>query len=85
MIGKNNALRLAGAFGCGALSVAGAAFCTALALGFTDEGFLASAKIIFLAHIPIMILEGIIVALAVSFIAKSRPELLQFTKNERGF
>ncbi|MDR2489023.1 MAG: cobalt transporter CbiM [Desulfovibrio sp.] len=80
MLGKNNMLRVAGAFGCGALSVAGAAFCTALALGFTDEGFRASAKIIFMAHIPIMILEGVIAALTVSFIAKSRPELLQFTE-----
>ena len=85
MLGKGSALRTVGAFGCGALSVAGAALCTALALGFTDEGFWVSAKVIFLAHIPIMILEGVIAALAVSFIAKSRPELLQFTKNERGF
>jgi cobalt/nickel transport system permease protein len=85
IIGKNNALRLAGAFGCGSLSVAGAALCTALALGFTNEGFWTSAKIIFMTHIPIMILEGVIVALAVSFIAGSRPELLQPAKNKRGF
>jgi cobalt/nickel transport system permease protein len=77
---KTNRLRLAGAFCCGAFSVAGAALCTALALGLTDEGFWTSAKILLLAHTPIMVLEGIIAALAVSFIAKSRPELLRFTK-----
>lgn len=80
MLGKSNLLRTVGAFGCGALSVAGAALCTALALGFTNEGFWTSAKIIFLAHVPIMILEGVIAALAVTFIAKSRPELLRFTE-----
>lgn len=68
-----------GAFCCGALSVAGAALCTAIALGFTDEGFWTSAKVLFWAHTPVMALEGIIAALAISFIAKSRPELLRFS------
>ena len=70
--------RAFGAFCCGSLSVAGAALCTALALGFTDEGFWMPAKILFLAHAPLMVLEGMVAALAISFIAKSRPELLRF-------
>lgn len=69
-----------GAFCCASLSVAGAAICTALALGFADEGFWTSAKILFLAHAPVMVIEGIITALAISFIAKSRPELLRFAE-----
>lgn len=73
-----NTLRTIAAFCCGALSVAGTAFLTALALGFTDEGFWTSAKILFLAHIPVMLLEGFITAMAVAFIAKTRPELLPF-------
>jgi len=77
---KSSWIRMSGAFCCGALSVAGAAFCTAVALGLTDEGFWTSAKILLLAHAPIMVLEGIIAALAISFIAKSRPELLRFTE-----
>ena len=76
-IHKTDWQRILGAFCCGALSVAGAALCTALALGFADDGFLASAKVLFLAHMPVMILEGIILALAIEFIAKSRPELLR--------
>lgn len=79
-LNKAGTPRLAGAFCCGALPVAGAALLTALALGFTDEGFLTSAKILFLAHSPVMGLEGVITALAVGFIAKNRPELLRFTK-----
>lgn len=78
LIGKSAALRAAGAFCCGAFSVAGAALCTALALGFTDEGFLTSAKILFLAHVPVMVLEGCVTALVVAFVAKNRPELLRF-------
>jgi len=78
LIDKSPTLRWIGSFCCGAFSVAGAALCTALALGFTDEGFLASAKILFLAHIPVMVLEGIITALVVAFVFKSRPELLRF-------
>ena len=70
--------RMAGAFGCGALSVAGAALCTALALALTDGGFLLSAQTLVVAHIPIMVIEGLVTALALSFIARTRPELLRF-------
>lgn len=78
LLGKGGASRTVGAFLCGALSVAGAALCTALALGLTDEGFWISAKILFAAHIPVMALEGCMAALIVAFIAKTRPELLHF-------
>ena len=74
---RGRTMRLAGSFLCGALSVAGAALFTALALALTDEGFFASAKILLLAHLPVMVLEGIMVALIVSYIAKTRPNLLQ--------
>lgn len=76
LLRKHNKLRTVGAFCCGALSVAGAALCTALALGLSDEGFWTSAKILLAAHIPVMLLEGCLVALIVAFIAKARPELL---------
>ena len=76
--GTNASFRLIGAFSCGALSVAGAALCTALALGFTDEGFWNAARILFAAHIPIMILEGCVTGVIVAFVAKNRPELLRF-------
>lgn len=78
MLCKTNALRVTAAFCCGALSVAGTALCTALALGLADEGFWTAAKIILLAHVPVVLLEGFITVLVVSFIAKSRPELLRF-------
>ncbi|MDR1535839.1 MAG: cobalt transporter CbiM [Planctomycetota bacterium] len=84
LLGGGKALRLIGAFGCGSLSVAGAAFCTALALGLTDGGLWTAAKILFLAHVPVMALEGCVTALAVAFIAKNRPELLRFAGRPAG-
>jgi len=77
--GPESRLAFAG-FCCGAFSVAGAAFITALALSFSNEGFWASAKILFFAHLPIIGIEGVITALAVSFVAKVRPELLAFAR-----
>ena len=74
MLFKSARQRIVGAFCCGALSVAWGG------LSFSAEGFLRTAQILFLAHIPVMIVEGVITALAVSFIAKVRPEILQFSK-----
>lgn len=71
--------RTVGAFFCGALGVAGAGLLTALSLIFTDDGFLRSAQLLFLAHIPVMIAEGIVTVLVVSFLAKVRPEILSFS------
>lgn len=66
---------LAGAI-TGSGSVLGAGLLVALALALTGEGFLPAAQTILLAHIPIMIIEGIITATIISFMAKVKPELL---------
>lgn len=79
-IRRTGAFRMAGAFCCGAFSVAGAALCTALALALTEEGFWTSARILFVSHIPIMVLEGGITMAVVSFFAKNKPELLDVTE-----
>lgn len=76
---KSPRLRLIGAFCGGALAVAGAGCFTALSLAFTDEGFLKTAEILLLAHFPVMIVEGAITLLAVSFVARVRPEILQIS------
>jgi cobalt/nickel transport system permease protein len=76
---RPGAARSVGAFCCGALGVAGAGLLTALSLIFTNDGFLRSAQILFLAHIPVMVVEGIVTALVVSFLAKVRPEILSFS------
>lgn len=66
----------AGAFMGGALGVALAAVLTALALAFTDEGFWLAAQLLLLAHLPVMLAEGLVTIFTVSFIMRVRPELL---------
>lgn len=64
------------AFTGGALGVALAAVLTALALAFTDEGFWLAARLLLLAHLPVMLVEGLVTMFTVSFIMRVRPELL---------
>lgn len=64
------------AFCAGALGVAFSGVLTAAALAFTNEGFAAAAIAILLAHLPIMLVEGVLTLLTVRFLAKIRPELL---------
>lgn len=68
-------LRVA-AFCGGALGVCSAALLTALALEFSNEGFATAARILFIAHIPIMLVEGCITMFTVGFLARVRPEML---------
>jgi len=75
---KPGALKLA-AFCAGALGVALAGIFMAGALAFTDEGFVAAAKLLLLAHVPVMLAEGFITMVTVSFIARVRPELLSLS------
>jgi cobalt/nickel transport system permease protein len=71
--------RAFGSFCCGAGGVAGAGLLTALSLALTNEGFAQAATLLFLAHVPVMIVEGIVTMLVISFLAKVRPELLHFS------
>lgn len=77
-LGAKKAAAVSG-FVSGACGVAIAAVLTALALAFTDEGFKASAVMLLAAHLPVMLIEGIVTAVAVSFIARVRPALLPET------
>ncbi|MDR1855771.1 MAG: cobalt transporter CbiM [Desulfovibrio sp.] len=64
------------AFCGGALGVLVAALLTACALAGTDEGLVVAAKMLLVAHLPIMFIEGCITMLAVAFMARVRPEML---------
>ncbi len=73
---KKRLLNLIGGFLCGSLSVAGAGILVALSLYLSHRGFSSAAKMILLAHFPIMIIEGTVTAIAVSFIKKTKPEII---------
>ncbi|THB64204.1 MAG: cobalt transporter CbiM [Desulfovibrio sp.] len=60
----------------GSLAMIGSSLLTALSLAFTDEGFLISAKVLVLGHLPISAIEGVITIAAVTFLAKVKPEAL---------
>ena len=48
----------------------------AAALVFTGEPFIQVAKLVIIAHLPVMILEGVLTAFCIGFLRKVRPEIL---------
>lgn len=69
-------IRSVAAFMAGFLGVLFSALLTGCALTFTSEGFMGAAYGLVLAHLPVMVVEGIITALTVGFLAKIKPALL---------
>ena len=65
------------AFVCGALAIMLSGLMVAASLVFTGESFLEAAKIVLLAHLPIMVAEGVITVFIVSFLRKVKPEVLE--------
>jgi len=73
---KKSVLALSAAFACGFLSVFFSAIILGLALVFTDENFFEVSAIVIVAHIPVMIIEGIVTAMCVAFLKKVQPAML---------
>lgn len=67
---------MAAGFIAGFLGVAFSGLFTACALAFTSEGFVAAAIALFVAHLPVMLAEGILTAFAAAFLARIRPAML---------
>jgi cobalt/nickel transport system permease protein len=61
----------------GILGVGGGALLIALSLLCTGEEFMNVARLTLLAHLPVMIIEGIITAFCVTFLKKVRPDILE--------
>ena len=76
-LARDNRAALIAAFVCGGGAVLGTALLTAASLGLTDEGFVNAAKILFIVHLPVAVVEGLVTAAAVAFLHKSRPEVLR--------
>ncbi|MFO8032291.1 MAG: cobalt transporter CbiM [Desulfohalobiaceae bacterium] len=73
---KGNMSALAG-FLTGSLSIFGSAALLALCLTVSGEAFIPAAKTLLAAHIPVMLLEGLLTAVIVSFLLRTKPEILQ--------
>jgi len=73
---KNQRILLLAGFGCGFCAVFFGALLVGLALMFTEEKFLSVATLVVTAHIPVMIIEGIVTAFCVAFLKKVQPSML---------
>jgi len=76
LINKNSRTASIAAFASGFVSVMFSGVLVGLSLIFTEENFLEISGIILAAHIPVMIIEGIVTAICVAFLRKVRPEML---------
>lgn len=74
--GGNQRLALAAGFGAGFLGVGIAALMVSLSLATAGEELFTAAKLILLAHLPVMVVEGLITAAVVGFLRRVRPALL---------
>ncbi len=75
-IKKGHKATLAGSFASGFLSVLFSAVLLGTALIFTEENFWEVSSAVIVAHLPVMIIEGIITAFCITFLKKVKPEIL---------
>ncbi len=76
LLSKGNGGQFAAAFACGFFAMFLSTVLTAGALALSGEAFEAAAKAMFAAHLPIMVIEGVITGFAYTFLAKVKPEAL---------
>ena len=76
LIQKGNLIELIAAFACGFISVFMSAIMVGLSLMFTEENFFDVSTLVVVAHIPVMIIEGIITLFCVAFLKKVQPSML---------
>jgi cobalt/nickel transport system permease protein len=66
---------MAAVSGAGAIIIS--AFMAAGSLAFSGESFVAVSKLVFVAHLPIAIAEGVLSVLIISFLLKTKPEVIK--------
>jgi len=76
LLHKDRKYLLLAGFGCGFCAVLFGGVIVGLALMFTEENFLKVAMLVVTAHIPVMIIEGIVTAFCVAFLEKVQPTML---------
>jgi cobalt/nickel transport system permease protein len=74
---RKSSLSLPAAFACGFFSVFLSGIMVGGALVFSNESFFKVAALVLIAHLPVMIIEGLITCLCMAFLKKVQPALLQ--------
>jgi cobalt/nickel transport system permease protein len=75
---ENSALTVVCSFLAGSLAVLLSILFTAFSLVFSGEEFTQIAKIMVIAHIPLVIIEGVVNVFIVTLLKKVKPEILEF-------
>ena len=76
LLRRSRPVALAAAFACGFMAVCIGGIIVGLALVFTEEKFFEVAVAVVAAHLPVMIIEGLVTALCVAFLRKVQPAML---------
>ena len=82
LLGRSPRLTFVAGFLAGFLAVGMSSLLLGIALWFTNEDFFKTCIAIISAHVPVMVIEGIITGFCVSFLLKVYPEIIP-TKNNR--
>ncbi|SFQ57978.1 cobalt transporter CbiM [Donghicola eburneus] len=64
----------------GAFSIAATTICVAFSLALTGDEFIPAAKLVLLAHIPVMVIEALLTGAAVYLVRQVRPDLFTAVK-----
>ena len=78
---KKNTSAMIAAFFCGFLCVFLSAVIMGASLVFSEENFLEISALVIVAHLPVMVIEGVITAFCIVFLKKVKPELISQTRN----
>ncbi len=76
LVQKDSKFAVGAAFACGFVSVLLTAVMVAVSLVFTEESFFEVAALVITAHVPVMVIEGVITACCVGFLKKVQPDVI---------
>ncbi|WP_300462441.1 cobalt transporter CbiM [Desulfobacula sp.] len=80
LLGKSSTLNFTAGFLAGLFSILFSSLLLGAALWFTNHNFFETSFAIIMAHIPVMIIEGIITGFCVTFFLKVYPEIIPLRK-----
>jgi cobalt/nickel transport system permease protein len=78
VLSENYWVRTVGEFACGAGAILLSGLMVAGSLVATGQAFASAAGLIAVAHVPVMVIEGLLTVLVVEFLRRVRPEMLGF-------
>ncbi|QGY39285.1 cobalt transporter CbiM [Pseudodesulfovibrio cashew] len=81
LLSRGTGSRFAAAFACGFCAMLFSALLTAGSLALSGDAFIGAAQALLAAHLPIMVVEGVITGFAYTFLARVKPETVAVSSN----